>query len=80
MQATKVDIFLDEGLLQRLDHLIVAGSFRDRNEAVQTAVAEKIERMNTSLLVRECAKLDPHSEQEMADESLSTDLASWPKY
>lgn len=31
-------------------------------------------------LSEECSKLDPESEQEMADMGLDEDLAAWPNY
>jgi Arc/MetJ-type ribon-helix-helix transcriptional regulator len=71
---------MDALLIQRLDDLVEKGFFRDRNEAVQEAVSEKISRMNTTALTRECFKLDPKEEQELANEGLAADLASWPKY
>jgi Arc/MetJ-type ribon-helix-helix transcriptional regulator len=80
MSAAKVAISMDELLLQRLDQLVQQGAFRDRSEAVQQAVSEKIQRMDNGALERECAKLDPKSEQELADEGLQADLSSWPKY
>jgi Arc/MetJ-type ribon-helix-helix transcriptional regulator len=79
MSAANVAISMDELLLQRLDQLVKDGAFRDRSEAVQQAVSEKIQRMDTSALARECAKLEPKAEQALADESLAADLSSWPK-
>ncbi len=78
--ATKVAISMDETLLQRLDRLVKTRSFRSRSQVVQEAVSEKISRMDTSALARECAKLDHKSEQAMADEGLATEISTWPKY
>ena len=80
MSATKVAISLDESLLQRLDRLVKSRSFRSRSQVVQQAVSEKISRMDNRALARECAKLDRKSEQALADEGLSTEMAAWPKY
>ena len=80
MSATKVAITMDETLLQRLDGLVKARLFRSRSQVVQEAVSEKINRLDTSALARECAKLDPKSEQAMADEGLATEASTWPKY
>lgn len=71
---------MDETLLQRLDKLVKAQLFRSRSQAIQEAVAEKITRMDKSLLARECAKLNRKSEQAMADEGIATEIAEWPKY
>ena len=73
-------ISIDPRLLGRLDSLVEREVFRSRSEAIQKAVAEKLERFDRSRLARECAKLSPIEEQEMADEGLSKDLAEWPEY
>lgn len=69
---------MDEDLLQRLDRLVKTRSFRSRSQAVQEAVSEKISRMDTSVLLSECAKLDRKSEQAMADEGLATKISALP--
>ena len=80
MSATKVAISIDSGVLRRLDRLVKTRPFRNRSQAVQEAVSEKINRMDRTALARECAKLDPKSEQAMADEGLATEIGEWPKY
>src|SRR5712691_5555429 len=71
MSATKVAISMDETLLQRLDRLVKARSFRSRSEVVQEAGSKKISRVDKSALARERAKLDRKSERAMADEGLA---------
>src|SRR5258708_39206757 len=73
-------ISIDPRLLRRLDRLVERQVFRSRSEAIQKAVAEKLDRLDRSRLARECAKLSPTEEQEMADEGLSEDFAEWPEY
>ena len=80
MSVAKVAISIDPGLLRRLDSLVEREVFRSRSEAIQKAVAEKLERLDKSRLARECAKLSPAEEQVMADEGLSKDLTEWPEY
>jgi metal-responsive CopG/Arc/MetJ family transcriptional regulator len=80
MSATKVAISMDAAVLRRLDRLVKTRPFRSRSQAVQEAVSEKIDRMDSAALARECAKLDPKSEQAMADEGLATEIGEWPKY
>ena len=63
---------MDAAVLRRLDRLVKTRLFRSRSQAVQEAVSEKINRMDSAALARECAKLDPKSEQAMADERLAT--------
>ena len=80
MSVAKVAISIDPRLLRRLDSLVEGEVFRSRSEAIQKVVAEKLERLDRSRLARECAKLSPTEDQEMADEGLSKDLAEWPEY
>jgi len=80
MSVAKVAISIDPRLLRRLDSLVEREVFRSRSEAIQKAVAEKLERLDRSRLARECAKLSPREEQEMADQGLSEDFAEWPEY
>jgi metal-responsive CopG/Arc/MetJ family transcriptional regulator len=71
---------MDDRLLQRLDDLVERAVFRSRSEAVQKALAEKFARLDRSRLARECAKLSPEEEQEMAEEGIVKDTAEWPEY
>ena len=80
MSGTRVAVSIDDSLLQRLDRLVKAQSFRSRSHAIQEAVVEKISRMDKSRLARECAKLDRKFEQSLADEGLASEVAEWPKY
>ena len=54
--------------------------FTNRSQAIQKAVDEKIERMGRDRLARECTKLDPAEEKELAEEGLAEDLSKWPEY
>lgn len=80
MAMSKVAITLDEKLLKRLDRLVAEKQFPNRSRAIQEAVMEKLERMDRTRLARECAKLDPQFEQQLADEGLEEDFAEWPEY
>ena len=80
MGKSKVAITLEEELLARLDDLVAEKRFASRSGAVEVAVEEKLSRLDRSRLARECAKLDPDFEQQLADEGLSGDLAEWPEY
>jgi Arc/MetJ-type ribon-helix-helix transcriptional regulator len=80
MSVAKVAISIDPRLLRWLDSLVEQEVFRSRSEAIQKAVAEKLERLDRSRLARACAKLSPTEEQEMADQGLSEDFAEWPEY
>jgi metal-responsive CopG/Arc/MetJ family transcriptional regulator len=80
MSRSKIAISIDETTLARLDTLVQREVFPNRSQAIEKAVAEKLERLERSRLARECAKLDPTFEKGLAEEGLSEDLAEWPEY
>ena len=77
---SKIAITLDEEIVRQLDYLIVRKSFKNRSQAIEEAVTEKLDRLKQGRLARECAKLDPVVEQEMAEEGLVEDVDNWPEY
>ena len=80
MKAAKVTISINSDLLRSVDLLVSSHEFASRSEVVQKAVQEKIARLRKSRLERECAKLDPATEQRHADEGLALELDQWPEY
>jgi metal-responsive CopG/Arc/MetJ family transcriptional regulator len=80
MARSKVAVSLDEGTLRRLDELVRRAVFPNRSRAIQSALEEKLERVERSRLARECAKLDPAFEKALAEEGMSEDLSQWPEY
>jgi Arc/MetJ-type ribon-helix-helix transcriptional regulator len=80
MSVAKVAVSIDERLLRRLDNLVKRAVFRSRSEAIQKAVAEKLARLDRSRLARECAKLSPEEEHELAEEGIKKDMEEWPEY
>jgi metal-responsive CopG/Arc/MetJ family transcriptional regulator len=80
MATRKIAITLDNKTLGRLDRLVRDRFFPSRSKAIQTAVEEKIDRLERSRLARECAKLDPRFEKAMAEEGLTEELSEWPEY
>lgn len=80
MAKAKVAITLDEDTLKRVDRLIDQHVFPNRSCAIQSAVEEKLARLERGRLARECAKLEPAIEKALAEEGLLEDLAEWPKY
>jgi Arc/MetJ-type ribon-helix-helix transcriptional regulator len=54
--------------------------FSNRSRAIQAAVQEKLERLERNRLAEECAKLEPRAEQALAEEGMSEELSTWPKY
>ena len=80
MVAAKIAITLERDVLERLDKLVAAGRFPSRSRAIQLAVETQIERIEKRRLAQECLKLDPASEQALAEEGASYDLEGWPEY
>ena len=79
MPKTKVALTLDAALLNRVDDLVARARFRNRSQAIETALAEKLARLARTRLAEECAKLDPVEEQGLADEAFGAE-ATWPEY
>src|SRR5216684_8938625 len=77
---TKVALTLDSELLHRVDELVDRRRFRNRSQAIEAALADKLERLARTRLARESAKLDPREEKRLAGEGLAEDFASWPEY
>lgn len=80
MSTTKVAITIDEKLLERIDRLVAERRFPSRSRAIQLAVKAQMDRLDRTRLARECARLNPAYEQELAEEGASDDLESWPEY
>jgi Arc/MetJ-type ribon-helix-helix transcriptional regulator len=79
MPKTKVALTIDSTLLDRIDALVKRTRFRNRSQAIETAVAEKLARLERTRLAEECAKLNPAEEQGLADQPFGADTA-WPEY
>lgn len=80
MPKAKVAITLDSRLLERLDELVASSDYPSRSQAIEAAVAEKLERLEGTRLARECARLDPEEERAWAEEGLKAELETWPPY
>lgn len=80
MPKAKVALTLDADLLDRVDQLVAGNRFKNRSQAIESALAEKLARLARTRLAEECAKLDPVEEQGLADEGLAATRESWPEY
>lgn len=80
MAASKITITIDDNLLKQLDLMVKSKVYPNRSKAIQEAVAEKLKRFERSRLARECAKLDPEYEQNLAEEGFSLEIDEWPEY
>jgi metal-responsive CopG/Arc/MetJ family transcriptional regulator len=80
MPKTKVALTLDRRLLEQVDALVERKRFRSRSQAVETALADKLNRLAHTRLAREAGKLNPRDEKRLADEGLIDALDGWPEY
>ncbi len=80
MPKTKVALTLDTGLLAQVDELVEKQKFRNRSQAIEAALADKLRRLARTRLARESAKLNRHEEKQLAEDSLVDAIDSWPEY
>lgn len=80
MSSVKVAISLDKDTLRRVDELVERTVFPSRSRAIQTAIAEKLARMERSRLAMECSKLELKAEQAMAEEGMGQEAETWPEF
>ena len=80
MPKRKVALTLDAKLVQRVDALVSSQRFKNRSQAVEAALLEKLQRLGRTRLAEECAKLDQTVEQRLADEGLAATGETWPEY
>ena len=80
MGVARVTISIDQSLLKRLDRLVKSHVFANRSHVIEQALEEKIARIVSTRLARECAKLRPAEEQALADEGLAGEVAQAPEY
>ena len=80
MPRAKIAITIDERILHRLDRLVGKDVYPNRSKAIESALSEKLDRLDRSRLARECAKLDPKEEKAIAEQGLTEDLKTWPEY
>jgi len=80
MACSKVAISIEKETLARLDRLVSESVFPNRSQAIQTALREKLDRLDKNRLARECAKLNRKKERDLAEEGLAEDVREWPEY
>ena len=69
--STEIAISLDNELLAKLDSLVEKKVFPSLDIAIQSAVKEKLARLEDERFVEECQNLNPRLEQAMAEEGFS---------
>ena len=80
MPKAKVALTIDADLLEQVDALVAQQKFRNRSQAIEAALADKLQRLARTRLVREATKLNPAEEKRLAEEGLADALDSWPEY
>ena len=80
MPKTKVALTLERDLIEQVDALVDQKRFRNRSQAIEAALADKLHRLARTRLAREAAKLNPREEKRLAEEGLIDPLEAWPEY
>jgi metal-responsive CopG/Arc/MetJ family transcriptional regulator len=80
MPKTKVALTLEADLIEQVDELVQRRRFRNRSQAVEAALADKLRRLARTRLATESAKLNPREEKQLAEEDMAADSAAWPEY
>ncbi len=80
MNKRKIAITLNRQTVEDLDRYMKQHVFTNRSKTIQAEVREKIERLQRKRLSRECARLEPSSEKNLAEEGISGELEKWPDY
>lgn len=80
MGVAKITISIESELLKKLDLLVKERVFSSRSQAFQSAVREKVSRLETNRLARESAKLDRDEERSLADLGISSEAEQWLEY
>ena len=80
MSKAKIAITMNKNLLEEIDRLVEEGVFVNRSQTIEVAVEEKLASLLKTRLLRECRKLEPVEEKELAEEGLLLDETDWPKY
>jgi len=79
MGRAKIAITVDEEALAEIDRLVGEGVYPNRSKAIESAVQERISKLQRSRLVHECAKLNREEEQALAEEGYLGE-SEWPEY
>lgn len=80
MSVAKVTISIESKLLKKIDLLVGKRVFPNRSQAIQSAVEEKVSRIDRSRLAVECSKLNKKEERVLADLGLLPEMNEWPEY
>jgi Arc/MetJ-type ribon-helix-helix transcriptional regulator len=70
MGSAKVSIRIEGNLLTWVDRWVAAGRYRNRSQAICSAIREKAQRSRKRRLAAQAARLDPKEERALAEEGL----------
>ena len=79
MTRAKIAITIDQVLLELLDSLVQNNIFQNRSQAINTALKEKLSRIEKTRLELECQKLIKQEEREFADMGIEEDFREWER-
>ena len=80
MTRAKIAITIDQVLLELLDSLVQNKTFNNRSQAINSALRDKLSRIQKTRLELECQKLVMEDEREFADIGIEEDFKEWDKY
>ena len=80
MTRAKIAITIDQVLLELLDSLVQNNIFQNRSQAINTALKEKLSRIEKTRLELECQKLIKQEEREFADMGIEEDFREWERH
>ena len=80
MSRAKIAITLDQVLLELLDNLVQNNIFQNRSQAINTALKEKLSRIQKTRLELECQKLVIAEERGLADIGIEEGFREWERY
>ncbi len=80
MAVLKIAVTIEKSTLTRLDRLVKERKYPNRSRAIQEALEEKLDRLESKRLWDECDKLDPREEKAFAEEGFALESEQWPEY
>ena len=80
MPKSKVAVTIKRDLVEQVDELVAQAGFRNRSQAIESAISEKLQRLARNRLARECANLYSDEEKRLAEEGLAGGIDTWPEY
>jgi len=80
MSRAKIAITIDQVLLELLDSLVQNKTFNNRSQAINTALKEKLSRIQKTRLELECQKLVMDDERALAEIGVEEDFKEWDRY